>query len=315
MAAGAPLTDQRQRRRAIAGSLWVLFAVTIWVGWILSTRLGVGQATGGRLDPWDIAFLRFFVAGILLLPVVLRRGLGLDRLGLAWFAVLVAGAGAVYVMVVTWALHFAPAADAAALLPGTMPMFVAVLAYTIMRDRLDKGQLAGLALTLAGVGAMMASGLLAGGAAHRDDATLGHVLLLTAAFLWASSTLAMKRGGLAPLHGTAIVAVVSLALYGPFYLAATGTRVLTLPLAEASFHAFYQGVMTSVVSLIAYMRGIALLGPARGAAFSALVPVMVALAGIPLLGEWPAPLAWLSLALTAAGVVLASGVLRALKRG
>ena len=125
----------------------------------------------------------------------------------------------------------------------------------------------------------------------------------------------MKRGGLAPLHGTAIVAVVSLAIYGPIYLAASGSRALTLPLGEAAFHAFYQGVMTSIVSLIAYMRGIALLGPARGAAFSALVPVMVALAGIPLLGEIPTTPAWLSVALTALGVLLASGVLRALRRG
>jgi drug/metabolite transporter (DMT)-like permease len=215
--AAAP-AETTQRRRAIKGSLWVLFAVSIWVGWILSTRLGVGQATGGRLTAWDIAFLRFFVAGALLLPVVLRRGLGLDRLGLAWFAVLVGGAGALYVVVVTWALHFAPAADAAALLPGTMPMFVAILAYTIMRDRLDRGQLAGLGLTLAGVSAMMASGVLARGGTQEAGATLGHLLLLAAAFLWAGSTLAMKRGGLAPLHGTATVAVVSLALYGPLYL-------------------------------------------------------------------------------------------------
>lgn len=306
---------QSQRRRVIAGSLWVLFAVSIWVGWILSARLALGPATGGRLTAWDIAFLRFFVAGILLLPVVLRRGLGLDKLGPVWFAVLVAGAGALYVTVVTWALYFAPAADAAALLPGTMPMFVAILSYTIMRDRLDKGQLAGLALTLAGVVALISSQMLARGATYQASVTLGHGLLLLAAFLWACSTLAMKRGGLAPLHGTAIVAVVSLAIYGPIYLAASGSRVLTLPLGEAAFHAFYQGVMTSIVSLIAYMRGIALLGPARGAAFSALVPVMVALAGIPLLGEIPTTPAWLSVALTALGVLLASGVLRALRRG
>jgi drug/metabolite transporter (DMT)-like permease len=92
----------------------------------------------------------------------------------------------------------------------------------------------------------------------------------------------------------------------------TGARVLDLPPAEALFHGFYQGVMTSVVSLIAYMRGIALLGPARGSAFTALVPVLAAILAIPVLGEWPAPTTWVAVTLTAAGVLLASGIAPAL---
>jgi drug/metabolite transporter (DMT)-like permease len=294
----------------VAGALWVIFAVAIWAGWMVTTRLGVAASGPGRLSAWDIAALRFLVAGLLLLPVVARRGFAWRALGPFWFTVLVVGAGAPYVVVVTWALTFAPAAHGGALLPGTMPMFVAILAFAVLRDRLEWDRIAGLGLTVIGIVVLLASELLLVGA--KGDAPLGDALFLLAAFLWACSTLAMKHGGLAPLHGTAVVAVASLILYMPPYLILTGKHVLTLPPAEAAFHGFYQGFMTSVVSLIAYMRGIALLGPARGSAFSALVPVLAALLGIPVLGEWPASATWLAVGFTASGVVLASGVARAL---
>lgn len=314
MTADAP-AQRAQRRRTLAGALWVMFAVSIWAGWMVITRLGVGQASSGRLSAWDITALRFAAAGLLLLPVVARQGLALRRFGAVWFAVLVGGAGAPYAVVVTWALAFAPAAHAAALLPGTMPIFVAVLSFALLRDRLGVAQIAGFALTLAGVATLMLREVLAsGGETPAAGASSGHALLLLAAFMWAGSTLAMRRGGLTPLHGTAIVAVVSLVLYLPAYLIFTGSRVLTLPLAEAAFQAFYQGVMTSIVSLIAYMRGIALLGAARGAAFGAMVPVLAALLGIPVLGEWPTAQTWIAIGLTATGVVLASGAHKVLWR-
>jgi len=307
-AAAAPEAPQAQRRRMIAGALWVIFAVTIWAGWMVTTRLGVA-AGPARLSAWDITALRFAVAGLLLLPVVVRRGFAWRRLGPFWFAVLVGGAGAPYAVVVTSGLTLAPAAHGGALLPGTMPTFVALLSLAVLRDRLDRGQIAGLALTVLGVAVLLGGEVLRTGLGAQTLA--GDALFLLAAFLWACSTLAMKHGGLAPLHGTAVVAVASLILYLPPYLLLTGKHVLALPLAEAAFHGFYQGVMTSAVSLVAYMRGIALLGPARGSAFSALVPVMAAILAIPVLGEWPTPATWMAVGLTASGVVLASGVARA----
>lgn len=311
-AATAPAAQAVQRRRTLRGALWVLFAVVIWAGWMVTTRLGVATTGPTRLSAWDITALRFLVAGLLLAPVVLRRGFAWRKLGASWFAVLVAGAGAPYVVVVTWALIFAPAAHGGALLPGTMPLFVAILAFALLRERMQWDRVAGLSLTVLGIAVLLGNEIWRPGTDTGGNAVAGDLLFLLAAFMWACSTLAMKRGGLAPLHGTAVVAVASLLLYLPPYLMLTGRHVLSLPLAEAVFHGFYQGVMTSIVSLIAYMRGIALLGPARGSAFSALVPVLAALLGIPVLGEWPAPTTWIAVALTATGVVLASGVARAL---
>jgi len=61
----------------VRGALYGLAAVSIWSGWIVVARLGLRAS----LTPWDIAALRFGVAGLLLLPYLLNKGLALKRLG------------------------------------------------------------------------------------------------------------------------------------------------------------------------------------------------------------------------------------------
>jgi drug/metabolite transporter (DMT)-like permease len=61
----------------IRGSLYGLAYVSIWVSWIVAARLGLRTS----LKPWDITAIRFGVAGLILLPYLLKKGLAVDRLG------------------------------------------------------------------------------------------------------------------------------------------------------------------------------------------------------------------------------------------
>ena len=71
-------------------------AVSIWASWSVVTRLAVTTS----LDAWDIVALRFGVAGLLLSPVLVQRGLARDRLGWLGLAVIIlAGTGAPYALV------------------------------------------------------------------------------------------------------------------------------------------------------------------------------------------------------------------------
>jgi len=79
----------------LKGAVFGLTAVSIWAGWSVITRLAVTTS----LDAWDIAALRFGVAGLLLSPVVMRRGLAFDRLGWLGLAAIIAGAGAPHALV------------------------------------------------------------------------------------------------------------------------------------------------------------------------------------------------------------------------
>src|SRR5438128_9962769 len=89
------------------GALYGLAAVSIWAGNIVVAGLGLRSS----LTPWDITAVRFAVAGLVLLPFLMRRGLALDRLGWLGVAALVLG-GAPTVMLANAGLLFAPASHA-----------------------------------------------------------------------------------------------------------------------------------------------------------------------------------------------------------
>src|SRR5262249_9722121 len=108
----------------LSGAAAGFAAVSIWASWSVLTRLAVTT----DLDAWDIAALRFGVAGVLLSPVVISRGLALDRLGWLGLGVIIAGNGAPYALVAASGLQFAPAYDQGALNPGCMPVFAALIA-------------------------------------------------------------------------------------------------------------------------------------------------------------------------------------------
>src|SRR5262250_3412502 len=98
----------------LTGASCGLAAALIWASWSAMTRFAVTTS----FDPWDVALLRFGLAGVLLAPVVARRGFALERLGWLGLAAIVAGAGAPYAFVAASALRLAPAAELSALNPG-----------------------------------------------------------------------------------------------------------------------------------------------------------------------------------------------------
>jgi drug/metabolite transporter (DMT)-like permease len=184
--------------------------------WISITRLGVTTS----LSVYDLTMLRFGTAGILLAPVVIRKGWALARLGWPRLALLVSGAGAPYVLVASSGLRFAPAAHAGALMPGVMPLFVALITALLMKEKFSASRKVGYALITLGVCAIVGASALA---VSRDQ-TEGHLLFLTAAFMWACYTVVLRQSQLDPLHGAALVAAGSYFLYLPFYFATQGAQ-------------------------------------------------------------------------------------------
>jgi drug/metabolite transporter (DMT)-like permease len=287
----------------LKGAAFGFAAMSIWAAWSAMTRLAVTT----NLDALDVAALRFGVAGVLLAPVVVQRGLARDRLGWPGLAVMIAGIGAPYVLVAASGLRFAPASDQGALNPGCMPLFVALIAAIVLGERISITRRLGLALILAGALVIMVWHAIDRSIVWGASRTFGDSLFLCAAFLTACFTVVMRRAKLDPLHAAALVATGSLVIYLPIYLAVAGTRLAAIPLADFAVQAIFQGVFVTIVSIVLYGRAIVILGASGGAAFGALVPALSALFAIPLLGEWPSETDWLGIILVSAGVYLASG--------
>ena len=286
--------------RFALGALCVIGTVAIWAGWYVVIRLGLSSTS---LDVQDLAALRFGVAGILLLPVVWRRGLALDRLGWTGLGSIVLGGGAPFALLVGAGLVYAPVAHASALVQGTVPLAVGVLAAIVLGERLTGGNLLGFALIV--LGAVAIAGISMAELASRES--IGHALFVCASIFWGAYTVALRKAHLDGLHAAAIAAVASLVLYLPLYLVFRGERLLGAPVSDLLVQGFYQGVLTAVVSLVLYGRGVALLGASAAGAFVAFGPVVAALLAIPVLGERPDAKDWIAIAVITLGVALASG--------
>jgi drug/metabolite transporter (DMT)-like permease len=281
------------------GALYGLAAVSIWAGWIVVARLGLRTS----LTPWDIAALRFGVAGLLLLPYLLRKGLAIERLGWLGLAALVLGGGAPMVLLANAGLLFAPAAHAGALFPGVMPLMVALLAAAVLQETFTAAKRAGFALIVIGVIAIVWG---AGGTIGTRQ-NIGHLLFLASALLWACYTVAMRGARLDGLHAAAIAAVGSLFFYLPVYAFVAGTGLFKAPPTDVALQALVQGLLTAVISLLLYGRAVGILGASSGAAFAALCPAMTAMLAIPILGERPAAMDWIAIILISVGVYVVSG--------
>ena len=213
---------QSSRSNFVRGALYGLSAVNIWAAFIVVSRLGIRTS----LTPWDVAAIRFGVAGLLLLPYLMRKGLALDRLGWIGLAAIAVGCGAPMALLVNAGLLFAPAAHGGALFPGVMPLMVAMLAAIILRETLTPQKNGGLVLIA--LGAIMIVWASGGTLGTRQN--IGHFLFLCAGLAWAAYTVAMRQARLDGLHAAAIAAVASLVFYVPIYAAVSRGSLFRRPL-------------------------------------------------------------------------------------
>jgi drug/metabolite transporter (DMT)-like permease len=288
------------RRARLVGYAALLTTVAIWGAWIVLTR----EAVTHSLPPSAIALLRMIPPTILLAPAIWRAGIfARGRIVPLIFCVI--GAGTPFMLLTATGMQYATSADFAALVPGTMPLFVALLSALLFKERLGWLRAFGFACCAAGVFAIAGRSL-----AEADAGTsFGHILLLLASLNYAGYILGFRHSGLTPIEATGIVAFWSLLMILPFGVPPVVEAVRVGHLHDILFQAVLQGVLSGIVALVAFNMGIERLGASRGAAFVALVPVVATLFAIPILGEWPDLAAIVGVVTTSLGVLLASGIL------
>jgi drug/metabolite transporter (DMT)-like permease len=292
------LARERTTAEYARGALLGLAAVSIWSGNIVVAGLGLRS----NLTPWDISAIRFGVAGLVLLPYLMRRGIAFERLRWIGLAALVLG-GAPTVLLANAGLLFAPAAHAGALFPGVMPLMVAILAAALLREAFTSQKAMGFVLIMTGViGIVWAAGGTIGSLQNA-----GHLLFLGSALAFGCYTVAMRWARLDGLHAAAISAVGSMFLYLPPYALVAGAGLFDASPRDIALQALVQGLLTAIISYLVYGRAVSILGASSGAALAASCPATTALMAIPILGEWPSAVDWLAISLISVGVYVVSG--------
>jgi drug/metabolite transporter (DMT)-like permease len=290
----------KERKSRLIGYLALTVTILIWSAWIVFTRQGMKHALPASV----LALMRMLVPVVVLAPVIWRTGIfGRGHPVALFFCVL--GAGLPHIFLSAIGLSYAGSAEYAALVPGLMPIFVAVLSTLLFKEKFGAWRVLGLICSLAGALAIAQRSLFAADA----NANFGHLLFLLAALNYSGFALGFRRTGLTPVEATALVAFWSFLIVVPFSLMPAIELAQDGRIGDLAFQAVMQGVLSNLVALVTFSEGVRRLGASRSAAFTALVPVVATLLAIPVLGEWPDISAVAGVILTSFGVLLASGVL------
>ena len=291
----APSLPRAVSRRTLVGVTALAAVVVLWSSFALSTR----ALEGAGLTMADAAIVRFAVPAVVLSPWIPRtlRTLRTER---PTVLALVLLAGLPHFLLFAWGAHLTSAALTGLLVPGTVPLFVALLVFLCFRQTVPRRRLLALTAIVAGVAA---SALFTGGPTGPG----GIAVLLAAGLVWAAYTLGVARTRLDPLGVIVIVSITSVA--SALLLAVTGILPSALLAGSADLstvggYALVQGVGTGLLSTACYVIAVKNLGSSLPAAAGALSPVLTAVVAVPLLGESLGLGLGLALALIVTGVAV-----------
>lgn len=285
---------------ALAGSLAALASVLVWSGWIVFTRHGVTT----DMPPVTLGLLRYAIPALIMLPLLLRSMAAFRRAGWVKCAIMICGSGAPFFLACSKAMTLAPAAHVGIMLPGVMPMFVALFAFLAFGERYSGARLLGYGLVLAGVVALGGASLIEAGAGDWR----GHLLLLLSAASWACFTLAFKRSGLTAWQAAALINAVSVVIMVVIDAFQDGPRLWSVPWQTLAIQGFAQGILSGLLALAAYSYAVGVLGASKASAFVSLTPALTAVIAAATLGEWPDAVTIAAVLIVGGGVALASGV-------
>src|SRR3990172_1086825 len=229
--------------------------VLILASYPVATRAGVT----GSFAPQDLILLRFGVGALLFLPYLalhfraIRRDAWLRGVPLNLFQ------GAGMAALVIFGLQFAPANHAAALGPGVVPAWVALLGVLVFSRQPSPPVIVGAALCAIGVATLAASSA----SAAQLAVLTGDAMFLAASALGALYVLQMRDWGIGALQGAAIVTLYSALIVVPWHLwSASGALWQAAPF-ELLWQVLWQGVLIGCIALGALNHAIARLGPGR----------------------------------------------------
>ena len=285
--------------------------VAIWTGFIV-----IGRASAGMtLLPFDLALLRIAGASVVLLPWgwwLARRQGGSSSLGgfspLPLRPTVTAGVfgGLVYAILCYAGFFFAPAAHASVLMPGSLPLWTALLAAVVLRDPITPARALGLACIV--VGDLVVGGASLLQAFNGGSVWKGDVIFMSAAFCWSVYSVLARKFGLEAVRATIAITAFAFCTYVPLFALLTASGVLpthlaSAPWGEIAFQALFQGVGSVVISGITFVQMVRAFGPVKSTMITALVPGLSALGAVIFLDE---PLGWnlaAGLALVTAGIL------------
>ncbi|MGE3148424.1 MAG: DMT family transporter [Pseudorhodoplanes sp.] len=282
-------------RDTMIGILCGATASACWAASFVAARHGMQIGFSGA----DLVFYRFFLSGLVMLPLAMRTGFGtLGGVGWGRAIVLAVLGGPVQALASYTGFGLVPLGHGVVIQPACATLGGMLLASLVLKETLSWPRLFGALAMIAGLGAFAVES----GTAFGRHGLSGDLLFVTAGSLWACFGIALKLWRIDGPKAAMAVSCVAFLFYMPAHAAFAGyDRMLNLPLSENLLQFFVQGLLAAALPIYLFARSITLLSAGRAAGFIALVPCFALLIGAATIGEFPTALQLAGLALVMAG--------------
>jgi len=254
----------------------LLFLSLLWGGAYLFTRAAVPA-----FGPAPLVSMRLGIAALILLPIVFYRS-GWPQLRASPRALFMVGVPftALPFMLMTWgALHIT--AGLSAVLNATAPMFAALVAHFVLKERLGAWRAGGLLLGFVGVLILMSSGNVS---LKTAEGPLAVLAVLGTAMIWSVGATYTRR----KMAGTdAMVTTAGSLAAASLFLAplAWATWPSTPPSARAWAEMAFLGIASSGLGMWMYFRLLRRIGTVPAMSVTFLSPLVAMVSGALYLGE------------------------------
>lgn len=284
-------------------SPYLLLSLTalFWAGnWV------VGRGIRGDVPPIALSFWRWTIAFVLLLPLAWRDVRAQREVLLSnWriLAVLGVFGGACHNALTYVGLSLTTATNGL-LLASATPVMIVALSWVFLGKRLHPRETVGIAISLAGVLAIILEGDF--GRLAQLRANPGDLWVLAAMLAWAIYTVLLYRrpDGLHPYAFLAAITATGLLALAPFYAWEIASGRLIVPSLPAFGAMAYAGIFPALLGFVFWNRAVAEVGANRAGLFMHLMPAFGIVLSVIFLGERPALHHGAGIALIFSGIYL-----------
>ena len=279
--------------------LEALFAVVVWGGSFIATKIAVGQ-----ISPTTVVWIRFTMGiPLILFAVVIRKQFAFPKGNEWWYFALLGFLGiSFHQWLQSNGLKTAQATTTAWII-STSPAFIAVLGWLVLKEKLKLHQSLGIALSMCGVLAVVSKGDWEALAVGKFG-TVGDFLILISSVNWAVFSI-LSRRGLKSHPSTRM----TLWVMTPGWLFTSVTFIAGknytefLQLDWRGWMAMvYLGILTTGLAYIAWFSALSQLPAAQTGAFLFIEPLTSMVVAANVLGEK------ITLASVLGGVVILVGI-------
>lgn len=265
----------------LIGTLCGAGAALCWAAGFVAAKHGISIG----FAPADLALHRFLWSGLLLMPIVLRDGIGnLGGIGWGRGFILSVLSGPPQAFIAYTGFILVPLGHGTTIQPATAALVGIVLAAVVLRERLSSSRILGAMAITAGLLVFGYESLMTIG----GHGVGGDLLFFGAGAFWATFGILLRQWQISGTRVVAAVGALSVLVYAPFYFIFIGYGgILRMSLYENLLQVLAQGIIAGVLPIFLFARAVTILGAGRAATFPALVPGFSLVIGYLALGVIP----------------------------